>query len=106
MALNEEENILLANLLNKANNTEIKGAVWHELVKKFMTVSVELFVLDDSNQIFLIRRPSCDPEFTGCPYQMPGTVVNDWENVNLAKERLIQTEIVPAGLEKITEPKI
>jgi len=105
MALNEKEKALLVELLEKIDSTEIRGDIWHELVKKFVTVPIELCVVDDKNRVLLIKRPANDPELKGRPYHMPGTVLNDWETVEEARERLIETEVVPVGVLGVTEPK-
>ncbi len=105
MALNEDEKQLLVKLLNKADNTEIKGAIWHELVRKFVTTTIEMCVLDNRSRILLVRRLANDPEFTDRPYHMPGTVICDWETVDQARERLIKSEINSIDILKITEPK-
>ncbi|MBP9866836.1 MAG: NUDIX hydrolase [Candidatus Pacebacteria bacterium] len=96
MALNEEEKKELVVLLDKIENKEIRGSVWHSLVKKFITVPIELCIFDEQNRILLVYRK--DSEFDG--YHMPGSVVNDWETVEEAKERLIREEItIPLGIE-------
>lgn len=101
MSLNEIEKKELVILLEKIENTEIRGEIWHQLVKKFITVPVELCILDDQNRVLLVYRK--DREFDG--YHMPGSVVNDWETVDEALARLVQSEIVnDIGIE-ITEPK-
>ena len=87
--LNDDDKKLLASLLERAKNTDIKGEVWHQLVKKFITVPVELCVLDSKNRVFLVYRK--DREFDG--YHLPGTIVNDWETVHDARVRLMQGEI-------------
>ncbi|MDQ3017021.1 MAG: NUDIX domain-containing protein, partial [Bacteroidota bacterium] len=73
---------------------------WHELVKKFITVAIELCILDDQNRVFLVYRK--DKEYDG--YHMPGTVVNDWEGVLDAKKRLVEGEVAIQGL-TITDPQ-
>lgn len=101
MTLNVQEKEELAILLEKIENTEITGEIWHQLVKKFITVPIELCIFDDQNRIFLVYRK--DREFNG--YHMPGSVVNDWETVAEALKRLVKSEINnDAGIE-ITEPK-
>lgn len=104
MPLNTKELSELADLLAKVDDTQIKGEVWHKLIQKFMTVAVELCILDGQDRVFLARRSPDDMEFPGRPYHMPGTVVNDWEKVKEAILRLIKNEIQSAGLE-ITEPE-
>ncbi len=98
MAINEKEKIILAKLIKKANNTQIKGDIWHELVKKFVTVSIELFITDKHNRVFMVYRK--DREFDG--YHIPGVRINHWETVDQACKRLIKNEIKPNGL-KITK---
>lgn len=73
MPLNEQEIIKLTDLLARVDNTQIKGDVWYELVKKFITVPIELCILDDQERVLLVYRK--DREFDG--YHMPGSVVND-----------------------------
>ena len=87
--LREEEKELLAKLLERAESTDIKGDTWHEMVKKFITVPVELCVLDTENKVFLVYRK--DREFDG--YHLPGTVVTDWETVHDARLRIVTSEI-------------
>ena len=101
MSLNDSEKKQLASLLEKIDNTEIRGEIWHQLVKKFITVPVELCILDDMNRVFLVYRK--DREFDG--YHMPGSVVNDWETVDEAVLRLIRQEITEAVGIEITEPE-
>lgn len=100
MALNEKEKKELVILLEKVESTEIKGDIWHQLVKKFITVPIELCILDDDNRIFMVYRK--DREFDG--YHMPGSVVNDWETVEEAKARLVKGEINDGAGIEITEP--
>ena len=88
-SITEEEKKELARLLSKIKNREIVGDIWHQLVKKFITVPVELCVLDSKNRVFLVYRK--DREFDG--YHLPGTIVNDWETVHDARVRLMQGEI-------------
>lgn len=88
--LSDTELRTLAYLLGKANHRQIRGATWHELVKKFITVPIELFVLNAKNEIFLVHRR--DLEFVG--HHHPGTVVNDWETVDQARSRLIAGELI------------
>lgn len=87
--LQESDKVQLAKLLERAKNTDIKGEIWYQLVKKFITVPVELCVLDHENRVFLVYRK--DREFDG--YHLPGTIVNDWETVHDARLRLVQGEI-------------
>ena len=87
--LDENDKEQLAHLLERAKNTDIKGEIWHQLVKKFITIPVELCVLDNENKVFLVYRK--DREFDG--YHLPGTIVNDWETVHDARVRLMQGEI-------------
>lgn len=87
--LNESDKRELAKLLERAKNTDIKGEIWYQFVKKFITVPVELCVLDKENRVFLVYRK--DREFDG--YHLPGTIVNDWETVHDARLRLMQGEI-------------
>lgn len=87
--LSDDDKKLLTSLLERAKNTDITGEIWHQLVKKFITVPVELCVLDSENRIFLVYRK--DREFDG--YHLPGTIVNDWETVHDARVRLMQGEI-------------
>lgn len=103
MALNENEKKQLSSLLEKIENTEIRGEIWHQLVQKFITVPVELCVLDDQNRFLMVYRK--DREFDG--YHMPGSVVNDWETVDEACFRLVKKEITDdigieiSGLESV-----
>jgi ADP-ribose pyrophosphatase YjhB (NUDIX family) len=100
MALQKEEKEQLVTLLEKIENTEIKGEIWHQLVKKFITVPIELCVLDKENKILMVYRK--DQEFDG--YHLPGSVVNDWETVEEALVRLVKKEITDdIGIE-ITNP--
>ncbi len=87
--LSEEEKVELSTLLERAKNTDIKGEIWYQMVKKFITVPVELCVLDKDNKVFLVYRK--DREFDG--YHLPGTIVNDWETVHDARVRLMEGEI-------------
>lgn len=101
MSLTDQEKKELVVLLEKIENTEIRGEIWHQLVKKFITVPVELCILDDNDRVFLVYRK--DQEFDG--YHMPGSVVNDWETVEEARARLIQDEVVTGAGIEITEPE-
>ena len=98
--LNDEEKKELAHLLEKAENVEIRGEIWHQLVKKFITVPIELCILNEENKVFLVYRN--DREFDG--YHMPGTVINDWEKVEEACKRLIRKEVTEGAGLTITEP--
>ena len=101
MSLTENEEKELASLIEKAESIEIRGEIWHQLVKKFITTPIELCILDDEGKVFMVYRK--DREFDG--YHIPGSVVNDWETVEGACNRLVQSEIITdAGIE-ITEPK-
>ncbi len=87
--LTDTEKVQLATLLERAESSDIKGGIWYEMVKKFITVPIELCILDTESRVFLVYRK--DREFDG--YHLPGTVVNDWETVHDARLRLIQGEI-------------
>ncbi len=100
-SLSVEEKEQLAKLLERAESTDIKGDIWYEIVKKFITVPVELCVLDQENRVFLVYRK--DQEFDG--YHMPGTVVNDWETVNEARMRLVKGEVVRDAGFQVTPPE-
>ena len=99
-SLTDEEKKELAHLLEKAENIEIRGEIWHQLVKKFITVPIELCILNEDNKVFLVYRK--DREFDG--YHMPGTVINDWETVEEACKRLIKKEVTEGAGLTITEP--
>lgn len=103
MALNQAQLAHLAKLLSEADNTQIQGEVWHQLVMKYITVPIELFVIDDQGRVFLRYRK--DREFDG--HHHPGTVINDWETKKEALMRLVAGEIIrDAGLVGvITEPE-
>lgn len=98
--LTDEEKKELAHLLEKAENVEIRGEIWHQLVKKFITVPIELCILNEENKVFLVYRK--DREFDG--YHMPGTVINDWETVDEACNRLIKKEVAEGAGLTITTP--
>ncbi len=98
--LTDDEKEELANLLKKANNVEIRGEIWHQLVVKFITVPIELCILNERNEVFLVYRK--DREFDG--YHMPGTVVNDWEDVTTARTRLVHGEVMIGAGFSITDP--
>lgn len=83
----EKENLAL--LLERVDSSEIRGEIWHQLVQKFITVSVIFCVLDKNGDVFLSYRK--DREFDG--YHLPGATVNDWETVDQARERLAQGEL-------------
>lgn len=75
--------------MKKIEPEEFRGDIWHTLVCKFVTVPIELCILNSKNQVFLVCRK--DEDFDG--YHIPGSVVNDWETVEEAKVRLVKTEI-------------
>lgn len=94
--LDEHEKEQLAYLLQKVENVQIKGEIWHQLVQKFVTVSVIFCVLDKKGDVFLSYRK--DREFDG--YHLPGATVNDWETIDQARQRLIEGELIrDAGVE-------
>jgi ADP-ribose pyrophosphatase YjhB (NUDIX family) len=95
MSLSEQEKKELSRLLGNIDSTDIRGEVWHQLVTKFITVPIELCILDKNNRVFLVYRK--DKEYDG--YHMPGTVINDWETVETACKRLVEGEVMrDAGL--------
>ncbi len=100
MSLNKNELETLAGLLRRIDNTQITGPVWHALVKKFPTVAVELIILDEDNNVFLVYRK--DEEF--CGWHHPGSVWNDWETIDQRLERLIEREITEDAQMKISKP--
>ena len=99
-SLDEEEKKQLAHLLEKVDNVQIRGEIWHQLVKKVITVPIELCITDEDNNVFLVYRN--DREFDG--YHMPGTVINDWETVEEACIRLVQGEVIRDAGIIITKP--
>ncbi len=100
MSLEKDELKILTDLLSRIDNKQITGEVWHALVKKFPTVSLELIILDKEDRVFLVYRN--DQEFCGWHY--PGSVWNDWETVDERLERLIDREIIKDAGVKITKP--
>lgn len=100
-SLTLEEKKDLADLLKKVSNVEIRGEIWHQLVHKFITIPIELCILNDRNEVFLVYRK--DREFDG--YHMPGTVLNDWEDVSKARSRLVLGEVMTGAGISITEPQ-
>lgn len=101
MSLTLNELSTFSVLLSKIDNTQIKGDVWHELVKKFITVPIELMVIDEQKRVLLVYRK--DREFDA--YHFPGTVVNDWETAYDARLRLVAGEIEGALGITITDPE-
>lgn len=99
--LDEDEKKEFVNLLEKVDNIQIRGEIWHQLVKKFITVPIELCILDDQDKVFLVYRK--DREFDG--YHMPGTVVNDWETVKEARLRLVNGEVIRDAGFQVSEPE-
>ncbi len=89
MSLTNEEKLKLVSLIKKIDSKEIRGEIWHEFIKKFVTVSIEMCVFDNKNRLLLVYRK--DEEFDG--YHIPGSVINFWETVEEAKDRLIKNEI-------------
>ena len=63
-----------------------------------------LCILNDQGKVFLVRRDANDPDYPRRPYHMPGTVINGWDDIGKAIERLIAKETKTAGLE-ITKPE-
>lgn len=100
MSLNKNELETLTDLLDRIENTQIRGPVWHALVKKFPTVAIELIVLDADNKVFLAYRK--DQEF--CGWHHPGSVWNDWETIDERLQRLVQREITEDAKLKISKP--
>lgn len=100
MSLNQDEKNVLAELLEKAENKDIRGPVWHALVKKFPTVPIELMVFNDKKEVFLVYRD--DAEFTG--WHHPGSCWNDWETLPERRQKLVDGEIIKDAGIKITEP--
>jgi ADP-ribose pyrophosphatase YjhB (NUDIX family) len=99
--LDEEEKKELARLLEKVDNVQIRGEIWHQLVKKFITVPIELCIVNNENKVFMVYRK--DREFDG--YHLPGTVINDWETVDEACTRLVHGEVLRDAGFTITKPK-
>ncbi len=97
--LTDGEKKELADLLERVDNVQIRGEIWHQLVKKFITVPIELCILDSKNRVFLAYRK--DQEFDG--YHLPGTVINDWETVHEAGIRLMKGEVMRDAGFKITK---
>lgn len=95
-----EELTVLADLLRRARNTQIKGEVWHALVTKFPTVPIELIVLDDQSRVLLVYRD--DAEFKG--WHHPGAVWNDWETIPERRQRLVESEIIKGAGIQVTDP--
>ncbi|HMO77677.1 MAG TPA: NUDIX hydrolase [Candidatus Paceibacterota bacterium] len=87
--------------MEKTDDTEIRGEIWHQLVKKFITVATELCILDNKNRVLLIYRK--DREFDG--YHLPGSVVNNWETGKGALSRLIFQEVTVGVGSDMTEPE-
>jgi ADP-ribose pyrophosphatase YjhB (NUDIX family) len=99
--LDEDEKKELARLLEKVDNVQIRGEIWHQLVKKFITVPIELCIVDSNNKVFMVYRK--DREFDG--YHIPGTVINDWETVDQACARLVNGEVLRDAGFSITKPE-
>ncbi len=87
---------LLAFLL-KFVNWPLKPCVFAAGVNKFVSVPVELAVLDDQRRVLMFYRK--DDEYNG--YHMPGTVLRDNEDVPGAIQRLLKSEVVGG---KVTPP--
>ena len=62
---------------------------FHELVKKTVTVPVELGVFNDKGDILMFWR---DDDYTG--NHIPGTVLQDHQDVPTALQRLLNSEVV------------
>ncbi len=101
MALNQDEKLQLTILLEKAVSTDIRGSVWHALIKIFPTVPIELIVLNERNEVFLVYRD--DFEFKG--WHHPGSVWNAWETIPERREKLISGEITKTFGLTVSKPE-
>jgi hypothetical protein len=101
MALNQEEKLQLTILLEKAVSTDIRGSLWHALVKIFPTVPIELIVLNERNEVFLVYRD--DFEFKG--WHHPGSVWNAWETIPERREKLVSGELTKNFGVTVTKPQ-
>lgn len=96
VGLTDTEKVEFAALFKKAKSTDFKREIFHEMVKKTISVPIELMIVNQADEVFLVYRK--DNEFDG--YHHPGTVINDWETYETALKRLLAGEIVKdAGLE-------
>ncbi|MFA6534286.1 MAG: NUDIX domain-containing protein [Patescibacteria group bacterium] len=97
MALTQEESLALAELLKKLE-WPMDLEVFYALMRKIVSIPIELCVLDDQNRVLTFYRK--DAEYDG--HHLPGTVLRDNETVPQALRRLIQSELVGG---KVTEPQ-
>ena len=95
--LNQEEEKQLIPLLEKLE-FPISLELFRTVMKTFVSVPIDLAILNDKNEILLIERT--DAEYTGL--HIPGTVLLNNESVSDALKRLEEKEII--GLH-ISEPK-
>lgn len=91
-----EEEDQLADLLTRVE-WPLSPHVFAAAVNKFVSVPIELLVLDDDNRILMFYRK--DEEYEG--YHIPGTVLRDNEDVPAAIQRLLKSEVVGG---KVTRP--
>lgn len=93
MTLTKNEEIILMGLLEKLSSP-ISPDVFRVLMRKTVSVPIELAVFNSNNQILMIFRK--DEEYNG--HHLPGTVLRNDENVNDALKRLIAKELAGANI--------
>lgn len=96
-SLIEDERITLtAHLIGEIEQSArgIDSRIFHAILLKFPSVPIELVVLDQENRVLMFYRK--DHEYDG--FHMPGTVLRNNETVPQAVDRLLQSEVVGAGI--------
>ncbi|MAF25468.1 hypothetical protein CL634_07850 [bacterium] len=98
MALSESDLTTLTVLLGKME-WPVDKSVFYWLVKRIVTVPIELCVLDSNGHVLMIRRD--DNEYKG--HHMPGVVLQGVDDSVLqALERLVQSDVVGGN---VSSPK-
>ena len=90
--LEETEVAQLTRLLSKLDDGFIPQPVFHALMRKIVSVPIELCVFDATGRILMFRREADDPEFAP-QWHMPGTVIRSGESVDEAVARLLRNEV-------------
>lgn len=92
-ALSREEKVaLFCELGEELLNYPFDKPVFNLLIKRIMTVPLELGVLDEEGRILLRWRR--DDEYPDGGYHMPGTVViGEWDTIEAGFARLVEKEL-------------
>lgn len=99
--LSAEEEKLFMSLLPRAVPTPgrlVKLEVFLCLMRNTISIPIELGIFSPEGILVLPRKAS-DPEYSGCPLHVPGTVLRIGETYEQALARLIQGEVRTLNLD-------